>query len=138
MTKDRSDRRARTLLRLGSGAGAAGTNGEPGVAGAPGLRPGFMERLLARLETEGGAGRADVFGTLARPTLGVALALTILAGVFLFLSPTAPGAGEGGDALATLIDDDPVLGALLARDGEGLWPGIDGVEAGGDDGGDER
>jgi hypothetical protein len=132
MTEDRRDLRARRLLRLGS---------EAGPAGASGLRPGFMERLRARIESEkrqaagaggasglGSAGWLDALGALARPALGLAFAVLILAGAFLLLSPLLPGGGgDDGDTLAALVEDDPALSALLGNEGSGVWSVIDTV-----------
>ncbi len=160
MTEDRRDLRARRLLRLGSGAGAAGasgaadTAGAAGAVGAPGaggLRPGFMQRLRARIEAEeraaaaaGAAGRepADflgALGALARPALGLAFAVALLSGVFLLLSPSAPAgaSGEGGDTLAALVEEDPALSALFGSEAGGVWPAIEAAGSGGE-AGEER
>jgi hypothetical protein len=147
---DRGDLRARRLLRLGSDAGAAPATD----VAAAGLRPGFMERLRARIAADGRAaspvasrpdfpasaganpaGWPDALGALARPALALGCAAVVLAGAVLLLSPAAPA---GADTLAALVEEDPDLGALLGGEWGGLWPGNGASGGGRDDGGDGR
>jgi hypothetical protein len=149
---DRGDLRARRLLRLGSDPGAAPATD----VAAAGLRPGFMERLRARIAADaraaspvasrpaspasagaGPAGWPDALGALARPALALGGAAAVLAGAVLLLSPAAP-AGAGGDTLAALVEEDPDLFALLGGEWGGLWPGNGASGGGRDDGGDGR
>lgn len=129
MSTVRDDRRARRLLRLGSDAGPAE------------LRPGFMERLSARLGEEERARAAaadpaaagDALGALAalaHPALAMALAAALLAGVFLFLSPSGSNDGSG-DTLAALFEGDPSYEALVADGGSGWLSAIDPGDNGG-------
>jgi len=136
MTDDPRDLRARRLLRIGSDPEADA----PGAAPS-GLRPGFMERLRARLaaeERQAAEGWTDALATLSRPALGMACAAVIIAGALLLLSPAVPsepGERDEGDTLAALVEDSSTLGTLLDGGRGSLWSAIDanGDTAGGAD-----
>jgi len=135
MTRERKDLRARRLLQMGSEAGTAG------------LRPGFMERLRARMAAEERAAAAGgalgpagdpvgALAALARPALAFALGAVILAGAFFAWSPQ-PSARADQETLAALLEDAPALQALLSGEARGLLPldnGGDQPSSGGDEG----
>jgi len=99
-----AEARAARLLRLGS---------ESAEGAAP--RPGFEERLLARLASgpvpSGRPAWNGGFELLVRPALGLAAALALLcAGFYLQTAPEREG------DLASLVENDPIFAPLLAGD----------------------
>ena len=104
--------RAALLLRLGS---------EPDEGAAP--RPGFEERLRARLAAGPAAPRKPVwnggFELLVRPALAIAATLTLLcAGIYIRVA-----APERGGDLASLVETDPVFTSMLGSDPEAIFAG---------------
>lgn len=99
--------RAARLLSLGSGP----------AEGAP--RPGFSERLQARLKTESArlpAGWADAVGLAARPAFGLAAAAALVSiGLYTAIPNAAPR-----DDLALLVESDPLVGPLFVESPVGL------------------
>jgi len=135
------DERARRLLQMGSDAGPAG------------LRPGFVERLRARMaavereaaeERAAAAGGAfgpagDPVGALAaltRPALAFALGAVLLAGAFFAWSPQ-PSARADQETLAALLEEAPALQALLSGEARDLLPLDNGGDQPGSGGGGE-
>ncbi len=111
--------RAALLLRLGSGRDDDAT-----------VRPGFEERLRARLVTEAGIPKAPAwnggFELLVRPALAVAATLCLLcAGLYVQVS----GPEEGGD-LASLVETDPVITSVMAVSPDAIFAGPQDAPAG--------
>jgi len=107
-----AEARALRLLRLGSARDEEAT-----------LRPGFEERLRARLLSEPAATAAPSpwnggFERLVRPALAAAAALVLVcAGLYLQVA----GPAAGGD-LSSLLETDPVFGSILTTNPDAIFP----------------
>lgn len=115
-----ADLRALSLLAFGSPSGPEA-----------GLRPGFEERLKARLASgpaRSGASWLDAIDWLARPSLGIAAALlAVTAGVYVWVAPRSSPSPSAD--LALLVEGDPVLDRLLSGESVGLLESPSGENA---------
>ena len=113
-----AEARAQVLLRLGSAVDENVT-----------VRPGFEERLKARLLAEAGVARTSPwnggFERLVRPAL-VAAAALVLVCAGLYIRIAAP---QGGGDLTSLIETDPVFSSILTANPDAMFADPQGVSA---------
>ena len=107
-----AEARALSLLRLGSARDEEAT-----------LRPGFEERLGARLLSEAPAAAPSPwnggFDRLVRPALAAAAALALVcAGLFAQVA-SPPGGGD----LSALLETDPVFASILTTNPDAIFTG---------------
>ena len=94
------------------------------------VRPGFEERLRARLLSEPAAAAAPSpwnggFERLSRPALAAAAALALVcAGLYMQVA----GPAAGGD-LSSLLETDPVIGSILTTNPDSIFPDPQASEA---------
>ena len=105
-----TEARAHLLLRLGS-------ERDRGAL----VRPGFEQRLRARLLAEPAVARSSTwnggFERLVRPALAAAAALVLVC-AGLYVQVAAP---QGGGDLASLLETDPVFNSILTVDPDAMF-----------------
>jgi anti-sigma-K factor RskA len=105
-----AEARAHLLLRLGS-------ERDEGVM----VRPGFEQRLRARLSAEADVARTSAwnggFERLVRPALAAAAALVLVC-AGLYVQVAAP---QGGGDLASLLETDPVFTSILTTNPDAMF-----------------
>jgi len=85
------------------------------------VRPGFEQRLRARLQAETTVARSSAwnggFERLVRPALAAAAALVLVC-AGLYVQVAAP---QGGGDLASLLETDPVFTSVLTVDPDAMF-----------------